>query len=654
MTTAGGGIAGYGPMGPGGGNVPATTTVTTEDMPRRTSPYVELGVTGLKRWSGYVDEEFLPALRGRKAVQIYKEMSENDAIVGALMFSIDMLIRAVDWHVQPASSANIDQAAAKFVESCMEDMSHTWDEFITEVLSCLIYGWSWHEVIYKKRNGTNRNQELNSNFADGLIGWRKMPIRAQETWLQWVFDDAGETVGLVQLAPPAYQRTVIPRSKSLLFRTTPAKNNPEGRSLLRNAYRSWYFKKRLEEFEGIGIERDLAGLPVAYLPADYLNAAPGTPQAKMVDAFRRMVRSVRRDEQEGVLMPMAYDEDTKQPLYKFELMTSGGSRQFDTNTIIQRYEQRILMTVLADFIMVGHQDTGSYALHVDKTGIFRSALNAIVKSIADVLNRVEIPRLFALNGWNLDRLPEFQPTDVDPPDLMQLGAFIQQMTNAGMTFFPDQDLENFLRTTAKLPEVSPEVAAERDQQTAQEQAMQLAQQQLQLQQQQQGVAAGDQQMALSDQQAQLAQAQAAQAMDHAERGQSRQEQAAQLAAMAGQQGMEHAERGQAREDQKQQAAQFAQALGGYGQLQQMRHAEAGQTRQDMQAQISAQQAHHQAQMHQMNLAGRAEEAQRAREQHRVSIAQAVAQYQQADKDRRNPAQLGPGQGGTTGPYQHKR
>src|SRR5438309_1861333 len=105
MTSASGDIVGYGPgQRPGTANV-NTANVSHDDVPQRTSPYQELGVSGLKRWSGYVEEEFLPALRGRKAIQIYKEMSENDAMVGALLFSIDMLIRAVDWHVQPASSA---------------------------------------------------------------------------------------------------------------------------------------------------------------------------------------------------------------------------------------------------------------------------------------------------------------------------------------------------------------------------------------------------------------------------------------------------------------------------------------------------------------------------------------------------------------------
>lgn len=58
----------------------------------------------------------------------------------------------------------------------------------------------------------------------------------------------------------------IPMSKAMLFRTESVKDNPEGRSILRNAYRSWYFKRRIQEIEAIGIERDLAGLPVIHAP----------------------------------------------------------------------------------------------------------------------------------------------------------------------------------------------------------------------------------------------------------------------------------------------------------------------------------------------------------------------------------------------------
>jgi hypothetical protein len=451
-----------------------------DDIPfPQASPMIELGVTGIKRAGGYIDEEFLPALRGRKAVRVFREMSQNDSMVGALLFAIDKLVREVDWKVTPADQTEESVMAAEFVESCRDDMSHSWDDFIGEVLTMLTYGWSWHEVVYKRRLGPwQKDASRKSQYEDGLIGWRKMPIRAQETLMRWAFDESGGIKGMIQMAPPRYVETPIPVEKSLLFRTSISKGNPEGQSLLRTAYRSWYFKKRLEEFEAIGVERDLAGMPVAKVPSEYLNAKPGSQQAKTVDAFRKMVRGVRRDENEGLILPNAFDPDTKNPLFEFELMSAGGSRAFDTNSIIQRYEQRILMSVLADFILVGHQETGSYALHTDKTGIFRAALNAITKSIADTLNRHAIPRLFEVNGWKVDELPKFEPTNIDPPDLNQLASFITATAGAGMQWFPDPDLEKFLREIARLPEMSDETVDYKRQMLVQQQAMEFADSQM--------------------------------------------------------------------------------------------------------------------------------------------------------------------------------
>jgi len=396
-------------------------------------------------------------------------------MVGALLFAIDKLVREVEWKVMPADQTEENVMAQEFLESVMDDMSHSWDDFIGEVLSMLTYGWSWHEIVYKRRLGPwQKDPKKRSKHEDGLIGIRKMPIRSQETLMRWGFDETGGIKAMVQMAPPRYQATALPIEKSLLFRTSVAKGNPEGVSLLRTAYRSWYFKKRLEEFEAIGVERDLAGMPVARVPSDYLEAQPGTKQHKTVEAFRKMVRGVRRDENEGLILPSAFDQDTKQQLFEFELMSSSGSRQFDTNSIIQRYEQRILMSVLADFILVGHQETGSYALHTDKTGIFRAALNAITKAIADTLNRHLVPRLFEINGWKLDQLPKFEPTDIDPPDLDQLAQFISATAGAGMQWFPDPELEKFVRDIARLPEMTDETVEYKREMLMQQQAMEYA------------------------------------------------------------------------------------------------------------------------------------------------------------------------------------
>src|SRR5437016_1603691 len=73
--------------------------------------------------------------------------------------------------------------------------------------------------------------------------------------------------------------TEIPIEKSLLFRTTSARGNPEGRSALRGAFTSWYYLKRIREYEAIGIERDLAGMPTFGVPLEVLLGANGEAQA---------------------------------------------------------------------------------------------------------------------------------------------------------------------------------------------------------------------------------------------------------------------------------------------------------------------------------------------------------------------------------------
>ncbi len=422
-------------------------------MPKEsdTNIFKETGITGLRRAGGYVQEEFLPQLAGYRAIQIYREMRDNDPVVGAIMYAIDKLVRQVPWRVQPASTKSEDVRDAKFLESCLGDMSHTWEDTISEILSMLVYGWSYHEIVYKRRNGDSRDSSQRSKYNDGMIGWRKLPIRAQETRQEWRFDDEGGIMGMIQSAPPYYDLTFIPIEKSLLFRTTTSKNNPEGRSVLRNAYRPWYFKKRIEEIEAIGVERDLAGFPIMYVDPDIMrDDAPGWKQTIFND-YKDVVVNIRRDQQEGLILPTITDDNGNQ-LYKLELLSAGGGRQFDTNTIITRYDQRIATTVLADFILLGQQAYGSYALSSDKTNLFSISIRTWLETIKSVMNEHAVPRLFRVNGINTEKLPELTYGDIETPALTEIGTFIQQLAGAGAPLFPDDALENHLRGMARLPE----------------------------------------------------------------------------------------------------------------------------------------------------------------------------------------------------------
>ena len=412
----------------------------------------QIGVVGLKQTGGRIQEEFLNDLRGEQGHKIYREMADNDEIVGAVLFAIDMLIRQVDWRVQEASQDEEDVQLALFINECMEDMSHSWKDMVSEILSMLVFGWSWHELVYKRRVGPDETDpSKRSKFSDGKIGWRKIPIRAQETWFQWHFSDDGSVEQFEQWDMYSGHKALIPIEKSLLFTTRKRKNNPEGRSILRTAYRSWYFKKNIQNIEGVGIERDLAGLPMIWCPPTLLDKNASSEDKSVLEALKKIVKSVKRDEQEGIIMPLAYDESGNK-LYDFQLLSSGGSRQFDTSKIIDRYNQGIAMSVLADFILMGHQRVGSFALASSKTEMFATAIGAWLGGIADVFNRYAIPRLLKLNNMPTNRdMPKIVHGDIESVDLTELGGFISSLTGAGAQLFPDTDLENHLRKQAGLP-----------------------------------------------------------------------------------------------------------------------------------------------------------------------------------------------------------
>ena len=364
----------------------------------------ELGTSGLRRSGGFITEEFLTQLRGRRGLLVYREMADNDPVIGSILYAIEKVILRLDWRVDPFDDSDMAKELADFIDSCLEDMSDSWDQTLASVLSMLVYGFSFHEIVYKIRGGDTEDPKRKSKHSDGKIGWRKLAIRSQETLNNWMMDVDGGIQGFRQIDPTGGGFREIPIDKGLLFRTTVNKNNPEGRSLLRNCFRPWYYKRRIEEIEAIGIERDLAGLPVAKVPPEYLSSGATPAQQQVLAEITSIVQNIKRNEQEGVIFPKMYDENNNE-MFDLQLLSSGGSRQFDTDKIISRYDQRISMSVLSDFILLGHEQVGSFALGSQKMDLWTMSVEAIAKSIAEVMNQYAIPRLLKLNGMDTTLSP---------------------------------------------------------------------------------------------------------------------------------------------------------------------------------------------------------------------------------------------------------
>jgi len=417
-----------------------------------------LGVAGDNTSNGQIRaDEFLPELRGKKAIRKYREMRDNDSTIGAVMYATEQVLRDVDLKVMPANDTPQAKKEAEFVESILDDMDHTLDDHVAEALSSLSYGFAWFEVIYKRRTGpTTRSDKGRSKYSDGRMGVRKIAIRAPWTISRFDVDNqTGDVLGIYQDGSRYNNTNYIPTRKSLYYRTTTINGDPAGRSILRNAYTSYEYVNNLQSIEAIAVERELAGIPVARIPAEYLSGDATATQSGFVNNLQSILRDVKFNEQGYIILPSdTYpDKDgapTNHKLVDVELMSSNGTRNIDIDPVVRRYQHDIARSVLSEFLMLGGGNTGSYALSKSKTDLFLRALESYIQAIVDVLNKQLVERLWELNGLKYDLMPQIVAGDVAPHDLREIAGFLRNLNGADINVSDHPEVIQDLMDIAEL------------------------------------------------------------------------------------------------------------------------------------------------------------------------------------------------------------
>ena len=405
-------------------------------------PFVELGVSSDTRpdW-GLRQDEFVVQLRGRQGIKKFREMSENDSVIGAILTAMTMMLRSVEWRVEGTS-----KSATDYVHSVMHGMDDkSWEEFIADVLTMLPYGFSLFEMVPRRDD-------------DGMIRMKKLAGRAQYTIDRFETKENGDIQGVWQVA--SQKNVYIPYPKLLHFRTTSIANEPSGRSVLRSAFTDWRAQNNIKYFEGVGIERELNGLPIVRIPSEFMSADASDAQKALFNQMKTIARDVKRNEQGYIILPSDRyaDEDgklTNNLMVEFDLIASKGTRDINTGEVIIRYQQAIARSVMADFVMLGANDRGSFALSKSKADLFLRALEGYADTIAAQLNRKLLPYLWELNGMNKADMPKLVRGRVAPVDLEELGQYIQRLALSGVDLFPDENLDKHLRDVAGLPEGDP-------------------------------------------------------------------------------------------------------------------------------------------------------------------------------------------------------
>jgi hypothetical protein len=416
---------------------------------------LERGTSGLRRAGGYVAEEWDRTIgTGMQAARVYRQMRDTSSTIAACLFAVEMLLRQVPWHLQPADDTEEAQHYADLVDGMLfEDLQLPWSLLLAEILSFLTYGYAYLEMVFKRRLGPNPpprpdgSRPLPSAFDDGLIGLGRLAPRAQETVLRWEFSPEGILLGAHQLDPWSGKHAYIPYEKALHFVPTSYKENPEGRSILRSCHREYFLATNLQNVEAIAAERDLTGLPVFGTPPQWW-AATATPEEQaQLAAIKRIGRNIRADEQACLVFPLIYDTAGNQ-LLTFQLAASAGTKAIQIGPIVERYELRMTQSMLCDLLFLGHESVGSFELDSSKTTTLAMSLAGYLQVICDEFNRHALPTVWRLNAFPDALRPTLAHGDVESVDLKELSQFITSYGRA----FNLTDLENHIRQMAGFPE----------------------------------------------------------------------------------------------------------------------------------------------------------------------------------------------------------
>lgn len=398
----------------------------------------EIGATGTTNFQGIIDtDEYVNDLSGSTLYTTVDKMRWSDASVQAALLMCELPICSAEWDIEAASNETQDEEIAEFVRNNLfNDLIIPWGDIIRQILLMLPYGSMVFEVVYKLTD-------------DGKIGWRKWAPRLPKTIQRWNVDKNGELESIEQSTYKngIYQTVIIPAEKLMVFVHRREGDNYRGTSILRQAYKHWFFRDKYYKIDAVATERAGIGIPKIKLPDgftddDYENA-------------KKVGENLRGHEKAYVIYKDGWE---------VEMMDMKSGTNKSAKEMLEHHTREILKSVLVQFIDLGSSNTGSYALAKDQSKLFLIALDAIGKQIEDVINQ-EIKKLVDYN-WNVEDYPKLTHSDLGIKDVEELSNAIQKLSLAGV-ITSDPHLEDYMRKVLKLPEKPEELRAEQKEQLEQ-------------------------------------------------------------------------------------------------------------------------------------------------------------------------------------------
>jgi len=416
------------------GNTPQPTPTETKNVRGIEVKVLEIGTPGTEIFAGYLSEEYLRDLQGRDWADKIDMMRRSDANVRMVLNAIKLPLKSSPWTVAVREKSEEAELQKKLFEKILfEDLNKSFTQLLGEILTCLDFGYSIFDITHAIKS----DSELG-----GYNGLKSLGYRSQRTIDRWNLNEARDLSTITQVAYGDEGGSYELDARFILYFSPEREgDNFEGISVLRACFGPWFRKNEFLKKLSIGIEKFA-------VPTAVLTVPEGTEGKPEMAAAKKALACYTSGATNYLILPEGFKLSFNNVSVDVEKIRSA----------INAENQEMVNSILASFLLLGQNGSGSLALAGSLSDFFSQTIQYIADHISEQFDRKIFKPLVQMNFGHTRVLVDLKCDGLEHRANETWANMVNGFISTG-AIKTDQDLEKLLREKLKLSPIREEEEA---------------------------------------------------------------------------------------------------------------------------------------------------------------------------------------------------
>jgi len=379
----------------------------------------------------------------------YQSMRRDDAVWSSLSLRTK-LVQATQYSGKFKYDTNNENSVAvvKFLEHCMKDMSFQTPRSIAgDACEMIFNSYAPFEVVTKEGEGAwagyhtlSKLSYINPLTIDSLKPYKT--VNGGNAITEWYqlnsaflnSDGTNKTTGEKTKLNNNYGSQPIDARKVVYTTYSNSISNPISDSDFDAAYDPWREKGLINDFLIMGVQKDMAGVPILEVPQQLLDEASviGSDAWNTVEALKLQMGNLHAGDQSFMIMPSDTHNEAGSgaKLYGITFKgIDGGGKNFDLEKLIDQKNRAIHKALGSSNLSNAETGAASYNSLEGSSNIQLHVVKADSRIVDEMWNKQVFPLLLRLNGWVVASadMPIWEHGEAAPISLDESGKYINRV-----------------------------------------------------------------------------------------------------------------------------------------------------------------------------------------------------------------------------------